>query len=203
MNRFKKALALVLVMLSIFSCFAFSASAVDEIQSIILGDIEIEEDEDERLLYGVHYEVDSFAGVKVMYKPNPNIEFNTPSRVTITEDVPLSVDYECIGWEDRETGKMYTRGETIEVYGKVTLYAVWVEKDDNDPRVIRTIKTGFQTFLRMLQKAFGVFKAINTPIDPPVTSATTTTESTLIHLTDPAETEIYNTTSSAPAANTP
>ena len=132
----------------------------------------MEPDIDERLYNGVHYEIDSLSGISVMYKPNPDIEFNVPTKVTVSGDMPLAVDYECYAWRD-EAGNLYYPGNEILVNGKVTLYAVWAEKDDNDPRVVRVVKTAFQTLIRTIQSFLGVFEVINTPADELTTKPTT------------------------------
>ena len=53
--------------------------------------------------------------------------------------------------------------------------AVWREKQDNDPRVIRVIKTSFQTFIRTIQSFLGVFDVINTPVEQLTTKPVITT----------------------------
>ena len=152
-----------------------AAFAIDGIIGGIIGDdLTMEPDEDEALTYGVHYEIDTASGVSVMYKPSPDIEFNVPSKVKVTSDVPLAVDYECYAWRDASYNYYYA-GEEITVTGKITLYAVWREKQDNDPRVIRVIKTSFQTFIRTIQSFLGVFDVINTPVEQLTTKPVITT----------------------------
>ena len=142
----------------------------DDIGGILGGEGDI----DEALTYGIHYEIDTASGVSVMYKPSPDIEFNVPSKVKVTSDVPLAVDYECYAWRDASYNYYYA-GEEITVTGKITLYAVWREKQDNDPRVIRVIKTSFQTFIRTIQSFLGVFDVINTPVEQLTTKPVITT----------------------------
>lgn len=186
MKNSKKLIAIFLAALCICSMFTATASAVDGIIDSILGtDLTMEPDIDEQLYYGVHYEIDSVSGVSVMYKPNPDIEFKVPSKVEVTGDFPLAIDYVCIAWR-AEDGKLYYPGDEIIVTGKVTLYAVWEEKDDNDPRAVRAIKTGFQTLIRMIQEFLGFFEVVNTPADQLTTKpSTTATTTTLIHITEP------------------
>jgi len=175
MKSFKKVLSVFLAILCVFGMISTAVYAIDELFPTMEPDI------DERLYYGVHYEVDSLSGISVMYKPNPDIEFIVPSKVKVTSDTPLAVDYECYAWRD-EAGNLYYPGNDILVTGKITLYAVWKEKEDNDHRVIRVIKTAFQTLIRSIQSFLGVFDAINTPVEELTTvptTVTTTSPSTL------------------------
>ena len=187
MKSFKKILSVLLVVICVFGMLTTGAFAADQVLDSILGtDVTVEPDIDEQLYYGVHYEIDSISGVSVMYKPNPDIELVVPSKVEISGDFPLAIDYVCIAWRG-EDGKLYYPGDQIIVTGKVTLYAVWEEKKDNDPHAIRAIKTGFQTFIRMIQSFLGVFKVLNTPADQLTTKPTAapTTTKPLVSLTDP------------------
>ena len=159
MKTFKKILSVFLVVICIFGMVTTGAFAADQILGGILGG---EDEEEAALSYGIHYEIDSYSGVSVMYKPKPHITFKTPVKVQVTRDMPLAVDFECIGWRG-EDGTLYYPGDTIDVTGKVVLYAEWEAKKDNDSRVVRTIKTAFQTFIRTIQSALGVFKVIADP----------------------------------------
>ncbi len=190
MNKLKKLIAIILCVLCVTTSIASTASAADDMLSHIMNtllgsDLTMEPDIDERFLFGVHYEIDSVSGVKVMYKPNPDIELTVPSKVEVTGDFPLSIDYECYAWVSAD-GKLYYPGDYISCSGKMILYAVWREKQDNDPKPIRAIKTGFQTIIRMIQSALGIFDVVNTPADELTTTTTkpTTTKKPIISLTD-------------------
>ena len=175
MKSFKKVLSVFLAILCVFGMISTAVYAAEDILGGIIGDdLTMEPDIDERLYCGVHYEVNSLSGISVMYKPNPDIEFNIPSKVKVTGDMPLAVDYECYAWRD-EAGNLYYPGYDILVTGKITLYAVWKEKEDNDHRVIRTIKTAFQTLIRTIQSFLGIFDVINTPAEELTTASTTVT----------------------------
>ena len=175
MKSFKKILSVFLAILCIFGMISTAVYAAGDILGGILGDdLTMEPDIDEKLYYGVHYEIDSLSGIQVMYKPNPDIEFQVPSKVKVTSDVPLSVDHECYAWRD-EAGNLYYAGNDILVTGKITLYAVWKEKEDNDPRVIRVIKTSFQTLIATIKSFLGVFKVIGTPEEELTTKPVITT----------------------------
>ena len=174
MKSFKKVLSIFLAIICVFGMFTTGAFAVDEIVGGLLGG---EDEEEAALSYGVHYEIDSLSGVSVMYKPSPDITFKTPVTVEVTADMPLAIDYECIGWR-AENGKLYYPGDKILVTGKVVLTAVWEPKTDNDSHVIRTIKTAFQTFIRMIQSALGIFKVVNTPENELTTKPTAAPETT-------------------------
>lgn len=176
MKSFKKVLSIFLAIICVFGMFTTGAFAVDEIVGGLLG----EDEEEAALSYGIHYEIDSLSGVSVMYKPSPHITFKTPVKVAVTKDMPLSVDYQCIGWRG-EDGKLYYPGDKIVVTGKVVLTAVWEPKQDNDSHVIRTIKTAFQTFIRMIQSALGVFKVVANPdAQPQTTTAPETTKPVIV-----------------------
>lgn len=182
MKTFKKIVSVFLVAICIFGMFSTASFAIDE----ILGGGLLGGDEDEALNYGIHYEINPLDGISVMYKPNADREFSVPSRVAVTSDVPLAVDYVCIGWRD-ENGNLYYAGEEIVVEGAVTLYAEWEAKSDNDPRAVRTIKTAFQTFIRMIQTFLGVFEVFETPLDELTTAPTEapTTQKPIVVPTEP------------------
>lgn len=161
----KKLLAIILSVICIFSCFALPSSAagagvVGELaKTFFEGLFGIKFEEDTSIGYGVIYEMDTFSGVSIVYKPNPTISFSNPGIYTITSDTPLSIDYEFVRWEDSK-GNPYYAGDKIYVDGTVTLYAVWVEKNDNSVRVARIIKTTFEAFKRLIAKFFGILDIV-------------------------------------------
>ena len=163
----KKLLAIILSVICIFSCFALPTSAASGLSGV-LGELSdtffegffgVEFEEDTSIGYGVIYEMNSLDGVSIVYKPNPSISFENPGIYTITTDTPLSIDYEFVRWEDSK-GKPYYAGDKIYVDGTVTLYAVWVEKNDNDVKVARIIKTTIEAFKRLISKFFGIFDTV-------------------------------------------
>lgn len=149
----KKFLAIILSLLCLVSVFTVAASAgtFDELSSLL--------GEDESLLYGISYQNETANGVSMMYKPNPSVRFDGPGYVTVTKDTPIAVDHEFVCWKDEE-GNLYYEGDKVYVDGEVTLYAVWTEKTDDLPRVLRVIQTAILTLQRMVQKVLGVFKDI-------------------------------------------
>ena len=150
----KKFIAVFLSLLCIFSVFGITASAAgtfDELSSLI--------GEDEGFLYCISYQNETASGVSMMYKPNPSLKVDGPGYVTVTRDTPIAVDHEFVCWQDEE-GNLYYEGDKIYVDGAVTLYAVWTEKTDNLPRVIRVIQTAILTLQRLVQKILGVFQDI-------------------------------------------
>ncbi len=161
----KKLLAIILSVICIFSCFALPSGAagggvVGELATTFFeGIFDVEIEEDTPIGYGVIYDMETLSGISVVYKPSPSVSFKNPGIYTITSDTPLSIDYEFICWED-STGKRYDAGDKIYVDGMVYLYAVWVEKNDNDVRVARIIKTTFEAFKRLIGKFFGIFDII-------------------------------------------
>lgn len=158
----KKLLAIILSVICAFSCLALpaNASVVGEVATDFferLFDLEVEEDT--MLGYGVFYEMEILSGVSVIYKPSPSIKFENPGTYTITNDTPLSIDYEFVCWEDKD-GNTYYAGDKIYVDGQITLYAVWVEKNDNDIRLARVIKTTVEALRRLIGKFLGFFDIV-------------------------------------------
>ncbi len=162
----KKLLAITLSVLCAFSCFAFSSSAAGE--GGLIGEISsdfferlfgVEIEEDTSIGYGVIYNIDPLDGVSVVYKPSPSISFENPGTYTITEDTPLAIDDEFLCWKDSK-GKRYDAGDKIYVDGTITLYAVWIEKQDNDVRVARIIKTTVEALRRIVGKFLGFYRIV-------------------------------------------
>lgn len=183
MNNTKKIIALFLAALCLFSLFSVSTSAAGN--SFFSTEKNPNPEIDEIVSYGVHYDTDSFSGVKLVYKPNPDIELVVPSKVQVSGDFPLAIDHKCIAWKDTE-GNLYYPGEYILVEGKVNLYAVWIPKEDNDPRAVRAIKTGFEAFIKMLKNILGFFEVINHFEYETTAPTEAPTETTLIHKTTAA-----------------
>ena len=179
----KKLLAIFLALICAFSACALTASAAAE---DILGDliedqlgITQEKDEADVLTYGIHYTSGNLVNVTVVYEPTRTFTFESPCEVTINNDTPIAIDHDWVCWENRETGELYYPGDVILIEGEVTLVAVWEEKTDNYPSFIRSMIAGLQALLRLVEKFFGVFDAINStkPIEP-------TTETTTIPVTE-------------------
>ena len=158
----KKFLAILLSVLCIFSLMSTTAFAANDDIGGIIGDLiglPTEEDEiDQQMMYGIHYEMETLTPVSIMYKPNPTITFEAPTTAKVTTDTPLSVDYQFVCWRHGDTGEYLYPGDEIDVTGKVTLYAVWEEKTDDNPRVIRVIMTAFETLGRLIQKFLGIIE---------------------------------------------
>lgn len=161
----KKITAVLLCVLCIFSSIAMSASAADGIFERITSIIGLESDE--TIGYGITYDSNTTAsGVSgVMYEPKPTVTIRSKGTYTVTEDIPLAIDYEFVYWVDKDTGKTYRAGDKFYVNGQKTLYAVWVEKNDGRNRVVRVVLTAFETFKRSIQSFLGVFK-VEVVIDP-------------------------------------
>ncbi len=176
----KKLLAIILAIICAFSTCAFAVGAIDEEAAgdIIedLFDVTQEEEEADQLSYGIHYSSGDLVTVTVLYEPSPNIRFEVPTDVKVTSDTPIAVDHNWVCWKNPETGDLYYPGDTIHVDGKITLVAVWEEKTDNYPRFIRSAIAGVQALLKLIEKFFGFFDAINST-DP---ALTTTTEPTTV-----------------------
>ena len=188
MKNFKKVLSVFLAILCLFGMISTAAFALGG----ILGG---EDDDPLEQIYGVYYTIDPISGISVMYKPNPTITFNTPKIVEVSGDLPLAVDYEFYAWKD-ENGKVYYPGDDIYVNSKLTLYAVHRPKTDNDSRVVRVIKTSFQTFIRSIQSFLGVFNVLKEDITTSPSEETTTETTTAAPAgpSTPPTTEGENTT---------
>lgn len=164
----KKILAILLCLLCCVSSVAVTASAGmfdDVMANITLG---LGMEPDEPITYGITYDSNGLlTGIKLMYLPSPTIKFTNPGTYTVTDDIPLSVDYEFVCWEDEETGKLYYAGDKIYIDGQKTFLAVWKPKDDGRNRVIRTIVTAIETLRRTLQAFFGFYKVeyVEDPIE--------------------------------------
>lgn len=175
----KKLLAVLLAIICAFSAVSVSASALDlsGILGGFMGDLGFEQEEDEAdiLSYGVHYEMSSYENVTLIYKPSPSITFNAPTEMVITNDYPIAVDHNWICWKNQSTGEYYYPGDTIYVEGKVTLVAVWEEKTDNYPSFFRSVIAGLQGFVKMIEKALGLYDAISSPelLEPSTEESTT------------------------------
>ena len=160
----KKVIAIILAVICLASSFSVTgyAAAEDIIGGVIGGIIgddllgSEEESEDAVLEYGIHYEMETLTMVTLMYKPTPTITFKAPTTAKVTTDTPLSVDYEFVCWKHAETGEYYYPGDEIEVTGKVVLYAVFEEKTDNYPQLLRYVITGLECFKRLLKKFLAV-----------------------------------------------
>ena len=164
----KKILAVLLSLICIFSSATVTASAgvFDVVfTNITLG---MGMEPDEPIIYGITYASDKiFSGVSVMYMPSTTFKFTNPGTYTVTDDIPLSVDYNFVCWEDEDTGKLYYAGDKIYIDGQKTFYAVWEPKTDNNVRPIRVIITAVEALRRTLQAFFGFYKVkyVEDPVD--------------------------------------
>ena len=162
----KKIIALLLSIICLFSCMTMPASA-DFFQDVIDNvTVNLGMEPDEPIIYGITYASDSLlTGVTVMYMPSPTFSFTRPGTYVVTDNVPLSVDYEFVCWVDADTGENYYAGDTIYIDGQKTLNAKWVPKTDGKSRVIRVIVTALETFRSTLRAFFG-FYAVEFEEDP-------------------------------------
>lgn len=155
----KKFTAILLSVVLIFSCICLPASALSDIPGNIGGNLGLEPDKP--IIYGITYEMETLDGVSIMYKPSPTFSFSSPGTYTVTNDTPLSVDYEFVCWEHEETGKHYYAGEKLYIDGQEVLLAVWTPKTDNHIRTTRVFLTAIETFRRTLGAFFGFYKVID------------------------------------------
>ena len=154
----KKLTAVLLCIVCLFSSVAVSASAANGLTDQIGSILGLEPDE--TIAYGIIYDTnDLSSGVtSIMYTPRPTVTLTSKGTYTVTDDIPLAVDYEFVCWVDQETGKYYRAGDKYYVNGQKTLHAVWVEKTDNNGRLIRILDTAIDTFIRNIKSMLGVFK---------------------------------------------
>lgn len=193
----KKITAIILSILCLFSIFAVSASAdvIDDLSGIV-SDIGGDEDP---LLYCVVYKKEMLSDVKVMYFPGPGVSFDGPGTVKVTNDTPIAISHDFVCWKDKN-GKLYYPGDDFYVDGECELYPVWEEKKDNDPYVLRVIKAALATFVRMFQKALGIFEIIddfNKDYYATMTDPTNETEDLLEDLLGETEATSQTTTTEA------
>lgn len=172
----KKLLAIFLALICVFSACGVSVAAIDEdVFDDIIEDqfgLPQEEDEEEQLSSGIHYEVDPLSMVTVLYIPSPNVRFDVPMEIAVTSDTPVAVDHDFLCWRDKETGRYYYPGDIIYVEDKVILVAVWEEKTDNYPGFIRSAIAGLKALVKLIEKFFTFFDAINStkPVEPTTTA---------------------------------
>lgn len=159
----KKIIAVLLSVVCIFSCMALPASALEDAFDDVIGGVggNLGLEEDRPILYGIIYKMDTLDGVSIMYKPSPSVSFTSPGTYTVTNDTPLSVDYEFVCWEHQETGKHYYAGDKLYIDGQEVLLAVWTPKTDNHIRTTRVFLTAIETFRRTLGAFFGFYKVID------------------------------------------
>ena len=166
----KKIIAVLLCLICIFSTMSMTASA-GVFDDLVTGiSVSLGMEPDDPILYGITYGSDKLlSGVTVMYMPGQTAKFTNPGTYTVTSDIPLSVDYEFVCWED-EHGQLYYPGDKIYIDGQKELTAVWKEKTDGRARPIRVIVTAIETLRRTLQTFFGVFKIMDEYVPDPVNS---------------------------------
>lgn len=152
----KKAIAVLLSVLCVLSCFGAVALAADDYH---LGSLFGIEEDDKPLLYALTYKNETLSGVKMMYEPNPSLSLSGPGYVKVTKDQPIAIDHDFVCWKDKN-GKLYYAGDEFFVDGECTLYAVWEDKKDNYIRPIRVFRCAMLTMGKLFANALGIFKDI-------------------------------------------
>lgn len=155
----KKMLALLLSLVCLFTCVSLPVSAIEDIPGNIGDSMGLPADEP--VIYGIEYDVNKLEGVTIMYKPSPTFTFTSPGTYTVTNDTPLSVDYEFVCWQHEETGKYYYAGDQIYIDGQEKLIAVWQPKTDGHLRPTRVLLTALETLRRTLGAFLGFYKIID------------------------------------------
>ncbi|MBO7319532.1 MAG: hypothetical protein J6V06_05900 [Clostridia bacterium] len=167
----KKLIALLLCFVCLFSCLGITSSAASVFDEVLTNiTINMGMEPDEPIIFGITYDPNErLTGVSVMYKPSPTFSFTRPGTYTVTDDIPLAVDYQFVCWEDEDTGKYYYAGDKIYIDGNKTLYAVWEEKTDGKIRFVRVFTTAIEALRRTLQSFFGFYKTMfEADPNPPV-----------------------------------
>lgn len=156
----KKLTAILLCIMCLVSSVALSASAEDSILTKVGSILGLESSEEEVIGYGLTYDSNKFlSGVSgIMYEPKPTVTIINKGTYTVTDDIPLAIDYQFVCWQDKDTGKLYYAGDKYYIDGQKTFYAVWEEKTDGYSRPIRVFLTAMETFKRSIMSFFGVFK---------------------------------------------
>ncbi len=155
----KKIIALLLSAVCIFTCMGLPVSALDDVVDNMGEGVGLEPDEP--IIYGIIYEVDTLSGVSIMYNPSPSFTFTSPGTYTVTNDTPLSVDYEFVCWVHEETGKKYYAGDKLYIDGQEVLIAEWQPKTDGHIRTTRVLLTAIEALRRTIGAFFGFYKVID------------------------------------------
>ncbi len=155
----KKIIAFLLSVVCLITCIGIPASAIEDIPGNIGGNMGLEPDEP--IIYGIVYEMETLSEVKILYKPSPTFTFTSPGTYTVTNDTPLSVDYEFVCWEHEETGKYYYAGDELYIDGQEVLIAVWQPKTDGHIRPTRVLLTAIEALRRTIGAFFGFYKVID------------------------------------------
>lgn len=155
----KKIIALLMSVICLVTCMGIPVSAFEDIPGNIGGNIGLEPDEP--IIYGIVYEMETLDGVSILYKPSPTFSFSSPGTYTVTNDTPLSVDYEFVCWEHEETGKHYYAGDKLYIDGQEVLIAVWKPKTDGHIRTTRVLLTAIEALRRTIGAFFGFYKVID------------------------------------------
>ena len=150
----KKLLAVLLSLITIFSAFTLSASALDlgdlgDLTGGLLGG------EEEGGTNQIEYKKDTLDEVTLFYQAGNTLLIGDSKYTQITEDTPIALDHDFICWVDK-AGNRYYPGDIIKVEGTVTLYAVWEEKQDNDSYMVRVVKASVQALMRIVKLVLGV-----------------------------------------------
>lgn len=155
----KKIIAILLSAVCLFSCMGIPVSALDNVIDNIGSNVGMEPDSP--IGYGIIYKMDTLEGVSIMYQPKPTITFTSPGTYTVTNDTPLSVDYEFVCWKHEDTGKNYYAGDKLYIDGQEVLIAVWQPKTDGHIRPTRVLLTAIETLRRTIGAFFGIYKVID------------------------------------------
>ncbi len=165
MVKSKKILAVLMAILSMVSVFAVSSSAVD------YDDITVPTTAESPAFYTVTFKTDS---VNCLYTPILEFTYDTTGILTISDDIPLSIDYTFKYWYDSNLN-VYEPGDTIYIDGDITLTAYWEEKTDDDSDIVRLFSTLFEAVSKYIQKIIGLISFGQDFAATVVTTTTTTT----------------------------
>ncbi|MFI3142278.1 MAG: hypothetical protein R3Y27_08245 [Clostridia bacterium] len=165
MIKSKKILAVLMAVLSMFSVFAVSSSAVD------YDDITTPTTAESPTFYTVTFVTDS---VNCLYTPILEFTYDTEGYLTISDDIPLAIDYTFKYWYDSDLN-VYEPDDQIYVDGEIVLTAYWEEKTDDDSDIVRFFSTLFEAVSKYINK---IISLMSFSQDFAATVVTTTTEET-------------------------
>ena len=149
----KKIIAVLLVLVSLFSMFAICASSEGVFDELI-------NKEDENPLYIIIYK--HYHSDEVMYMPQPTFSYQGPCVLKVTTDAPVAVNKEFQYWEDAD-GKTYRPGQEVYVEGEIHLYAVFTKANTpkDEPNFIGVIRSAIQSLLSVFHKILVSLHIVN------------------------------------------
>lgn len=136
----KKIIAILLIVVFSINSYALDINKSDDYQN-----------------YSLIFELDAPADLKLVYQSESKIIFDVPTEFTVTKNTPVSVNYDWVAWENSATGDLYYPGDKIKVEDTIYLKAVWEEKNDNYPMVLRFIMAQIESVIKKIFNLLGAY----------------------------------------------